>query len=348
MISYYTHVQVKDNFNSKILIQMFLNWLETSKNRINNLDYEYQSSFEYIEERKQLKIEDFKEYQVFGIQFTTSDNYKKAKFVVEILYNYANQTLDLGFYKELNEDSKYISAISLPRIFKELLNSQYIQSDIDLLIQDQPTFINYKQYKKITNDYQLPLVLLTKNDKCIVNPFKLAEKLFGLAHVLVLRSKEELSMKIYYQNHDIEMIYHDNESKMIKECYDKVLSYSIQEHTQSYMFDELVKARLHEETKSSEEFESLYESEFNRLKKEITEIEKKHKETYEEYLRLKKIKDDIYSKQSNQTKTLFIMKTNNELKKELLRDLIKRRIQTLNNNKIYREKDIYESIMEEN
>jgi len=329
---------------------MFLNWLDTSKNKIENLNYNYQSSFEYVEERKQLKIEDFKEYQIFGIQFTTSDNYKKAQFVVEILYNYSTQTLDLGFYKELNKDSKYISAISLPRIFVELLKSEYIQLDENLIIQDQPTFVNYNQFKNLSKNYQLPLVVLTRNEKCIVNPFKLAEKLFGLAHVIVLRSKEDSTMKIYYQNNDVEMIYKDNETKMIKECFDQVLNYSIQEHTQSYMFDELIKTRLLQETKSSEEFENMYQSEFDKLNHEILVYESKHKEIYEEYLRLKKIKDELYMDQNNQ-KELLIMKENNEEKQELLIDLIKRRMRALNTsdkNKIYREKDIYESIMEAN
>lgn len=351
MISYYTHIQVKENFNEEVLISLFLDWLNNSKNKIDNLNYEYQSSFEYVEERKQLKIEDFNEYQVFGIQFTTSDNYKKAQFVVEILYNYSNQTLDLGFYKELNEDSKYISAISLPKIFVTLLKSEYIKQDRDLIIQDEPIFLNYKQFKYLPKHHDYPLVVLNKNKKCIVNPFKLAQKLFGLAHVICIRNNDDLSMKIYYPNDDIEKIEEDNEIKMIKECYDQVLDYSIQEHTQNYMFDELIKARLHEETKSSEEFENMVQTECNKLKKEVIELEKEHKEKYEEYLRLKKLIDEIHNDNQNKQIELLIMKENNEAKKELLKDLIERRMRALNTtnkNKIYREKDIYESIMKEN
>ena len=78
MISYCTQVNVNHDFNQNILIDMFLNWLDHSKNKINNLNYDYSSSFEYKEERKCLKIEDFNEVGVLGIQFTTSDNYKKA------------------------------------------------------------------------------------------------------------------------------------------------------------------------------------------------------------------------------------------------------------------------------
>lgn len=350
MISYYTHVQVKENFNEEVLISLFIDWLNNSKNKIEDLNYELQSSFEYIEERKQLRIEDFNEYQVFGIQFTTSDNYKKAQFVVEILYNYSNQTLDLGFYKELNEDSKYISAISLPKIFVTLLKSAYIEKDRDFIIQDEPIFLNGKQFKYLKKNYQLPLVVLNKNNKCIVNPFKLSQKLFGLAHVLCVRNTNDLTMKIYYPNQDIEIIDHDNEIKMIKECYDQVLDYSIQEHTQNYMFDELIKARLHQETKSSEEFEVMFQTEYDQLKNEVLELENKYKEMYEEYLHLKQVKDNLYSSTTSK-KVLLVMKDNNEDKIKLMKNLIKRRIlalNTTNKNLIYREKDIYETIMKEN
>ena len=48
----------------------------------------------------------------------TSANRKDAQFVVEIIYNYEQQWLDLIFNKELTENSKYIPGNNMPGVFK--------------------------------------------------------------------------------------------------------------------------------------------------------------------------------------------------------------------------------------
>ena len=65
------------------------------------------------------------------------------------MYQYELQTLDLRFYKELNEDSKYVSAISLPRIFMMILSSDYVEKDQNLMIQSKPIYMSYKEYNEL-------------------------------------------------------------------------------------------------------------------------------------------------------------------------------------------------------
>ena len=350
MISYYTQVNVQHNFNRELLLEMFFSWLENSKNKIDHLEYHHENSFVYKEERKTLKIEDFNEYGVFGIQFTTSDNYKKAQFVVEIMFDESNHRLDLGFYKELNEDSRYISAISLPKIFVQLLQSDYILSDHQLKIQDQPIFLSYREYKQLMkHHFQLPLVVLIRNQKCIVNPFRLAEKLFGLAHVICVRCHDELSMKINYPNKDIEIIDSQNENKMIKQCYDAVLNYSIQEYTQSYMFDELVKARLHQEKASSEELENFYQESVLETQKEVNEYKELYQQTLDEYQTLCKKKEELeeYLKSMN-NEVILSMNTNDSYKQELILEIIQKTLKNLDATKVYRKREVLTSILKEN
>lgn len=50
----------------------------------------------------------------------TSANRKDAQFVVEIIYNYEQQWLDLIFNKELTENSKYIPGNNMPGVFKQI------------------------------------------------------------------------------------------------------------------------------------------------------------------------------------------------------------------------------------
>ena len=350
MISYYTQIQVNQTFNSEILISMFLDWLSNSKNKIEHLNYKNQSSFEYKEDRKSLKIEDFHEYHILGIQFITSDNYKKAQFIVEIMYDYMNQTLDLGFYKELNLDSKYISAISLPKIFINLLNSNYILKDSYLKIQNIPYYRTYKEVNQLLKEnHQYPLILLTRNEKCIVHPVKLSEKLYGIGHVICIKNQKDTTMEIVYPNHDIERIENELESKMIAICYEKVLNYSIQEHTQNYMFDELVQARLLQEKQSTDELETFYQSEVEINQKEVKEYEELYKQTKLEYEQLLKRKEELneYLKSINQ-QVILTMSSNNMDKQQLLLDIVNKAYQSIPKNKKYRKKDILASIIKEN
>ena len=85
----------------------------------------------------------------------------------------------------------------------------------------------YKEYLElIKKNYDLPLVILTKNEKCCVNPFKLAEKVFGMAHVICVHTKRhEPSIQIYYPNHEFETI----DSTILNETYKRIVNESITE-----------------------------------------------------------------------------------------------------------------------
>ena len=347
MISYYTHLNTKDNFDKEVLFSYFFEWLQTSKNKMNDLKYSNESSFEYKENRKCLKIEDFNEYHILGIQFTTSDNYKKAQFVVEILYDYENQTIDLGFYRELNEDSKNISALSLPKIFIELLQSSYIQKDYELELSHQPMYISYKEYLElIKKNYDLPLVILTKNEKCCVNPFKLAEKVFGMAHVICVHTKKyEPSIQIYYPNHEFETI----DSTILNEIYKRILDYSIQEHSQSYGFDELIQARLHKEHESYKELENFYQLEFKQSQEELNEYEQLLIDTQNQYDSLMKRKQELEEQVNDSNlESILIMYQKDIKKQEIIMELIHKTLKSLADNEVYRKRDILNSILKEN
>lgn len=349
MICYYTHINVNETFNQSVLISMFLEWLETSKNRINDLNYNQEKSFEYIEKRKQLLIEDFEEYKTFGIKFTTSDNYKKAQFVVEIMYQYELQTLDLRFYKELNEDSKYVSAISLPRIFMMILSSDYVEKDQNLMIQSKPIYMSYKEYNELLNEeHELPLVVLTFENKCCINPFKAAEKLLGLGHVVCIYSKKKPSISIQYSKYENEEIEASTEAKTIMDCFNRLLQYSLQTHDQNDSFDDLVHDRLYKQHASSQELEEFYQNEYEEVKKDVDEYEELLVQVQKEYNEIVLMKEKLEKKYLTfEKEAILFAKENDEQKREFVLDLINRTLRTFDN-KAYRKKDVLTSIKKEN
>lgn len=313
--------------------------------------------FSYQESHKELKIDDFQEKKIIGIQFITTDNYKKSKFIVEILYSYEHQTLDLGFYKEIKDDSKYISAITLPLIFKDLMLSSYIQKDQVLSIQDQPYFFNRKEYQKIIkNHFQLPIVVLYRHKKCCVNPFLLSQKILGIGHVLCVYNHEDVDKaEIIYPNEYKEIIEKRfNENIMMQEIGEKVRNYMIQENNQFYSFDDLLKLRLQNEHSqnilSSKEFEQYFQDEIVISQNELEQLKEEYLLLQEEYDKLKQTHQTLEKKmfKYNEEALLISYKQDHQEEIQCVYDIIEGVIQTFSSKAKYRKKDVLQSIMRRN
>lgn len=155
MLFYYTKVQVNELMTPSLLIEQVIYWIQHTKNKMKDLNYDHSLYYSLKEKHKSLEIKDFKTKNILGIQFITDHNYKKNQFTIEILYHYQQEILELSFYKEISNESKYISKISIPKIFPMILESNYIQKDHDLSIQSTPHFINERTVNQHIRYYML-------------------------------------------------------------------------------------------------------------------------------------------------------------------------------------------------
>lgn len=349
-MNYFVCHQVKDSFHREILLSMFFEWLNHSKNRMNHLKYHNESSFVYQEGRKTLKIEDFHELNIFAIQFTTSDNDKNAQFVVELLYNELNHTLSMSFSKELVEDSRYIEAISIPKIFVSLLHSDYICSDGELKIIDEPRFFTRRELNQLNlSEFRLPVIVLGRNKKCAVNPFRLAQRMFGLAHIFCVYTNKEPDMTIYTPDNKILQVEISSESKMIRTCFEQVLQESFTHISKLDTFDGMMNTRLHHQVSSSHEISSYYKESLEAVQNEIEELKLLLQLSQDHQKELERQKSEL----ENMTKTMhkesiLAASEKSAAKKELLIHLMKIKIRDLDGNEIYRRRDVLESILQEN
>ena len=176
-----------------------------------DLNYDHSLYYSLKEKHKSLEIKDFKTKNILGIQFITDHNYKKNQFTIEILYHYQQEILELSFYKEISNESKYISKISIPKIFPMILESNYIQKDHDLSIQSTPHFINERTVNQLLKkSYHLPIIILYKNKKCLVNPFILNQELYGMCHIIVIPTNKEINyVQINYPNNEKEKLFYE-------------------------------------------------------------------------------------------------------------------------------------------
>lgn len=287
MLLYYTQVQVKETFTSKQLIDMFIHWMQNTKNKMKHFDYD--DSFQYVLENdhKRFEIKNFEEQQILGIQFITDHNYKKNQFTVEVLYSYKQKTIDLAFYKEISNQSRYISKLSIPKIFYDILNNENILMDNDLTIQEKPYFISQKRLNNILlKQHQLPLIILYREEKCCINPILLNQEIYGIAHVFVIHSKIKLNtIDIIYPNNETEILIYD-QPPLQKDIVKRIKEYMIQEN-EFYSFDELKRLDLlhthQKNTMSSHEIQEYFLEEIDKLENEINELQQIYEHKKDEY-----------------------------------------------------------------
>ena len=72
MLFYYTKVQVNELMTPSLLIEQVIYWLQHTKNKMKDLNYDHSLYYSLKEKHKSLEIKDF-----IGIQFITDHNYKK-------------------------------------------------------------------------------------------------------------------------------------------------------------------------------------------------------------------------------------------------------------------------------
>lgn len=354
MICFYTRAKVNENFNKNILLKMFFQWLDQKdKNRMNGLDYNGEDSYQYSINKKTLKIEDFKDNKTFGIQFIMEDPYRKSCFKVEVIYLYEEYILDFVFHKEINEESQFVGAISIPGIFKDLLLSGYIEEDDQLRIQEKPFFIGQREYKALKNKkHYLPLVVLYRNQKCCVDPIKLNKEVFGIGHVICVHTKSQQQIaKIIYPDGFIETLEQRKEFLMIKEIREKLRIYMIQENNEYYTFDELLNLKLHKEhhhkKEENKEYKQYFIKEIQKLKEDIEELKQEYTDKQLEYQKIKEENEMINTKLSlDYQNALIILKDENyEEYQKILIDVLKKKVNDLPLEDNFRKRDIINDIL---
>lgn len=184
MLCYYAVFPTK-NLNQDILIDFLWEWLEHSKNKMEGLYIEKTFLFEYEVDHKHLKLQIFDE-KYFTIYFSTQDNDKNTHFIVEVIYDMLEEKIYLRFSKETSHDSRYISAVSIPVLFKNILVSPYIKSDIYPLSYKAHHVKDIEAMK--VQEHQLPILYMHTT---YIDANLLARKMLGLAHVCYCKNQKE-------------------------------------------------------------------------------------------------------------------------------------------------------------
>ena len=292
MLFYYTKVQVNELMTPSLLIEQVIYWIQHTKNKMKDLNYDHSLYYSLKEKHKSLEIKDFKT--------------------------------------------------------KNILGSNYIQKNHDLSIQSTPHFINERTVNQLLKkSYHLPIIILYKNKKCLVNPFILNQELYGMCHIIVIPTNKEINyVQINYPNNEKEKLFY--EKNFIQTLIQHIRYYMLQEN-EFYSFSELQQFELlqsyQDDALSSVEVQELFLNEIKNIEKDIIDLQKEYQNKKDILEKLTNINQEYNHLLKQDDEALITIHQDNYKEyQEYIFSIIHKTLMNLSPDDTYRKRDLLKSI----
>lgn len=229
-----------------------------------------------------------------------------------------------------------------------ILESNYIQKDHDLSIQSTPHFINERTVNQLLKkSYHLPIIILYKNKKCLVNPFILNQELYGMCHIIVIPTNKEINyVKINYPNNEKEKLFY--EKNFIQTLIQHIRYYMLQEN-EFYSFSELQQFELlqsyQDDALSSVEVQELFLNEIRNIEKDIIDLQKEYQNKKDILEKLTNINQEYNHLLKQEDEALITIHQDNYKEyQEYIFSIIHKTLMNLSPDDTYRKRDLLKSI----
>lgn len=229
-----------------------------------------------------------------------------------------------------------------------ILESNYIQKDHDLSIQSTPHFINERTVNQLLKkSYHLPIIILYKNKKCLVNPFILNQELYGMCHIIVIPTNREVNyVQINYPNHEKEKIFY--EKSFLQTLIQHIRYYMLQEN-EFYSFSELQQFELlqsyQDDALSSVEVQELFLNEIKNIENNIIDLQKEYQNKKDILEKLKNINQEYNHLLKQDDEALITIHQDNYKEyQEYIFSIIHKTLMNLSPDDTYRKRDLLKSI----
>lgn len=192
-------IPVTENLTMSKFVDLAVGWVLDSRNY--NFDpFEWNGSSDETITGKNgelFQISMFEEEKIGAIHFSSTDN-RSIKWTTDFVLNFNDHVLAFQLYREAPPNIEYVHrAFSIPTLVSNIIAAGFASSDNGIDITGKPIIIHdddvdwIKDILLRNNAFNLPIVYLSciTNTHCIVNPFMLAEKLNGVAHVIYETSR---------------------------------------------------------------------------------------------------------------------------------------------------------------
>lgn len=195
---FHTVLPMKESFDSAEYMRFIHTWMAGSRfYTFENMSWDpskgYDLEYVSLEGNALLKISSINEGTVIGSHLTTKDS-NGTIWPTDVIFDASKNTLSVTLNREANDETCFITpTFKTPHLLSMLMQAGVVEDDGYLAISNSPLWVGLSSASVLekainkTGDNKLPVVYLSQNvdGKAITNPYSLAKKLQGAAHVLV-------------------------------------------------------------------------------------------------------------------------------------------------------------------
>lgn len=307
-----SRIPVSKELTVDAFVALAVEWVTNSRNY--SFDpFEWDGSADYTcfgKKQEVFQVGLFDEESICAVHFKSIDN-REISWTTDFILDHKNCILAFQLYRDAPEDIDYVHPVfSLPSLVKKIISAGYAASDKGLEVTDRPILVHEEDVdamaKVILRDaiYNMPVVYMSceSDGYCVANPYMVAEKLNGVAHVAF-----ETTRSVSFSLRDktggnnpyagaVEIFYSNGSRKFLPTQLSGTPSHKAYTIINT-VFEHLNQLRV-------EDRFSWSQLQSNKLQKQLSAtIQKKEKDS-EEYKLLEKTYEDILAEKNSQIKKL--------------------------------------------
>lgn len=200
MLLFSTILDVEKTLTKEAFIKLVLEWNQGSpheSNVIKEINWNGERNIKYGDEKLWMEIEEYRNKNIIAVRFEKVEE-DGAVWDSDYVMNFQDMKMSIRLDRSYLEEALIVdSKFSAPYFITLLIERGFVKRDGLLDVLKKPIFIddtNIQMLADIINgekNYKLPVVYISKtyNDEDPVNVGLLANKLKGVAHILVQKSK---------------------------------------------------------------------------------------------------------------------------------------------------------------
>lgn len=187
-------IPVKDTCTAPVLATLATEWVTGSRNYSFN-PFSWDGSADFTVNGKNhetFQISLCEDGSICALHFSSTDN-RSIRWTTDFILDTTTHVLAFQLYRDAPADAEYVRReFSLPFLVKKIISAGYSGIDCGIEITGMPLLIHDEDADWVADmmlrkvSYSMPVVYMScvSDGHCAVNPYMVAEKLNGVAHVL--------------------------------------------------------------------------------------------------------------------------------------------------------------------
>lgn len=200
-----SRIPVSGELTADAFVTLAIEWVTNSRNySFDPFGWDGSPDYTCVGKKQEIfQVGLFDEGAVCAVHFKAVDN-REISWTTDFILDCANHILAFQLYRDAPEDVDYVHPVfSLPVLVRKIISAGYAASDKGLEVTDKPILARDEDADDMARIilretvYNMPVVYMSceSDGHCVVNPYMVAEKLNGVAHV-VFETTRSLSFSL--------------------------------------------------------------------------------------------------------------------------------------------------------